>query len=322
MPALPEHAAAPAPVQVNRPLQYSSIHHLSKMAQLQHLTLWSPWDDRFLRYFTTTSYSAHPILPAQLLSALTGLTRLESNVFDVATLADLCSCVNLQHLAVSMPWEERCYKLGPADWAGLAVLTRLTELRLMNVSMPEASPEACEALGKLTRLQVAAAGWWAEGLLPALTACAQLTELIGALEWSQGGAHAALSLPQVLLVSAPGSLLGPFARFDCLPNLQIMRAGVLADGASYTHEFAMSASELRHLCKHCTGLKELMLTVSDVSLCSLAGHLGNVAAIQSLTSLHHLTCLGFTPSTTRGYVALVQACCVLEGHSLQDLHIR
>jgi hypothetical protein len=115
---------------------------------------------------------------------------LESNVSGV-NIAELSGCIDLQHLAVcAVPLQ-----LAPADWASLAALTRLTELRLLSVEVREATPEACAALRQLTRLQVAATQGWSQALIPALTACASLTEISGSWYPLSSSECPTLSLP-------------------------------------------------------------------------------------------------------------------------------
>jgi hypothetical protein len=301
----------------------------SALKQLQHLAIWADWDEDLSRY--EHGFDADwPDLPAQLLPALTSLTRLESNLFDVPAVAELSSCVNLQHLAVcsSCGKHKLCahVELGAADWACLAALTHLTELRLMNVCMLEASPQACEAFSKLTRLQIAAAFEWSRDFLPALTACARLTEVCGTWGWPRQSSEPVVhTLPQVLLLSAFCGLepdLPP--RYECFPNLRRLRQDVLSDGRPFMHVFVICPSDVHLLCKHCTGLEELVLTAETSSLLPEIEHeedVNTVAAVQSLTSLQCLTRLAFTPCHEYEFLALVQACCVLESHSLQELHV-
>jgi hypothetical protein len=68
---------------------------------------------------------------------------------------------------------------------------------------------------------------------------------------------------------------------------------------------------------------ELVLTAGGSSFDApgLSDQPQRVAAVQALTSLRQLTCLRFTPYDSCEFLGLVQACCVLEGHSLQELHV-
>jgi hypothetical protein len=81
------------------------------------------------------------------------------------------------------------------------------------------------------------------------------------------------------------------------------------------------------MCKYCTDLRDLDLKASQQTLCPMdsqgRAYTSRVRAeaIQYLTSLQQLTCLKFTPSDSFELLSLVQACCVLEGHSLQELHV-
>lgn len=324
---------APVPVQVkvqeDHPLQYAGAHHLSGLRQLQHLALWANWDDRKEWYLGGyASKEDCTSLPAQLLSALTCLTRLESNVFTVS-LPDLSSCVNLQHLVSCMaldgrPQSTHYQQLQPADWSGLAHLTRLTQLRMLNASCWVATPGACEALSKLTGLQVAAAAGLCQNFLPALAACQQLTELIGEWHWAfdkEVRIDAALALPQVVVLGSNNKRED--ACFQHFPNLRHWRSDVLVDGGQVRLGSVISPPDLHSLCQHCTGLMELVLTAADSSFDApdLDDQPGRVAALQSLTHLRQLTCLKFTPHDSFELLALVQAACVLEGHSLRELHV-
>jgi hypothetical protein len=196
----------------------------------------------------------------------------------------------------------------------------LTQLRLLNIDMPEACSEACAALSKLKKLQIIAAALWHPGSLPAVSACTQLTELCG--EWEVGDGSAVLPLPQVLV------LCGAWwnAPVELFPNLHHYRASACVDGGP-AFEFSISPAQLQSLCTHCTSLRELVLTSIGGSLWLVTDEPGPVAAservsaIQSLTALQHLTCLKFTPRDDFELVALVKAACVLEGHSLQELHL-
>jgi hypothetical protein len=227
-------------------------------------------------------------------------------MFDMDSLVALACCANLQHLAVCMAPGEHDPRA--ADWAVLAALTRLTELRLMNVSMSKPSTEACEALSKLSRLQVAAAGRWCQGFLPTLVACGQLTEIVGFWDWSSSKSGVLPTLPQVLTLSSPRQ--GGYAArapFECFPNLRYFREDVLVDGLPYAEEFVITADDLCSLCQHCTGLRELVLTANHASFHDDVQEASCIAAIQSLTSLQQHTRLSFTPSTDFEFLAMVQA---------------
>jgi hypothetical protein len=64
-----------------------------------------------------------------------------------------------------------------------------------------------------------------------------------------------------------------------------------------------------------------VLRASDRTLIGSNDVVNCAAAIDSMTALQQLTCLKFTPGTDLELLALVRACCVLEGHSLQELHV-
>lgn len=141
---------SPLPVQELDFDDYAAVQQLSGLAQLEHLGIWaSDWDEnnRLQRYLQNTTT---PVLPPQLLSCLTALTRLESNLFGVNPLTGISSCVGLQHLSVCVGTTRR--QLGSDEWSCVASLTCLTQLRLLNIDMPEACSEACAALSKLKKL--------------------------------------------------------------------------------------------------------------------------------------------------------------------------
>lgn len=306
------------------PGDYAAVQHLSSLTQLEQLGIWvSEWeqDDRAARYYGDKAW---PVLPAQLLSTLTGLSRLGSDLFAVESLGSIGSCVRLQQLSVCVRQDSR--QLGPDDWAGLAQLTCLTELRLPNAHMFEASSEACAALGKLSKLQLMGAAWWSPAFLPALTACVQLTQICGMWGSATGVEHAGATsvLPQVsVLTGTAGSC--PVGSF---PDLSKFQGAWLADGWEFLYLSFGSPSILESLSQHCTKLVELDMTAASSSVArqqhdpvEATASRVRVAAIQSLTSLQHLTCLKFTPPDDCELVALVHACSVLEGHSLQELHL-
>jgi hypothetical protein len=317
------HARVPLQFEAEK-TWYGVVRQLSGLKQLQHLAIWAKdWDFTYCdhRY---NWYGGWPELPYQLLSSLTALTRLETNICDVSSLAAVSSCVNLQHLLAclesgNMEVETDNHELEPEHWEHLAPLTRLTELWLMNVGFISAIPEACDALSKLSRLQVVAAAHWSSKFLPALAACVRLTEICG--DWT-GGECPGVAMPQVLVLSGAHG-----AQLEYFPNVSHYRVDVCVDGLPALPSFCMlSPLYLQSMCMHCTGLKELDLTAIDSSLsravvgphvelsaCSAGMH---AAAIRSLTSLHQLTCLKFTPGDNLQLLSLVQACCVLEGHSL------
>jgi hypothetical protein len=110
------------------------------------------------------------------------------------------------------------------------------------------------------------------------------------------------------------------AQLGLFPSLRQLRADVLVEGSQCPNAFVMSPLDLSHLCMQCTGLQELALTAQIWTLTPYDS-LETVAAIQSMTSLQHLTSLKFTPRNDLALLALVRACCVLEGHSLQQLHV-
>jgi hypothetical protein len=152
------------------------MHQLSGLTQLQHLAIrMEDWGtaERKQHYLF---YERADVLPDQLLSVygLTALTRLETDIGSGLTLFGISTCVSLQHLEVSVSDE-----IEPHQWEYLAPLTRLTHLRLLDAVLDQISPEACDALSCLTKLQVAAAGSWSPAFLPALAACVQLTEICG-----------------------------------------------------------------------------------------------------------------------------------------------
>lgn len=291
------------------------MRHLSGLKQLQHLIIWAQWDEPDEWYYDGNDWSdSH----AQPFAAMPGLTRLESNICGLEALVELSSCRNLQHLAICMT---RTHSL-PVDWASIAVLTQLTQLRLLNASLSEASEKACEAFSKLTRLQVVAAAGWSQDFLPALTACVQLTEISGDWTWMRSSAEHAL--PQVLVLE--GIVMPPdrdvshcAAQMGLFPSLRHLRADVLVDGSQYQCSSALAPSDLSCLSRHCTGLQKLVLTARHGTLTH--DMVDCVAAIRSMTSLQHLACLKFTARTNLELLALVRACCVLEGHSLQELHV-
>jgi hypothetical protein len=312
----------------------TGVHHISGLTGLQHLSICTNWNDYEMRYTGRMLFENHiccPTLPAQLLVAFTGLTRLESDLCNAGSLAGISSCINLQHLEVCMVSRRG---LQAADWVELATLTQLTELRLLKVVLSEPSPEAFEALSKLTKLQVAAAARWSPAFLPALTTCTRLTELSGVWEYGRGhGAEHAgfghIVLPQLEVLDAtfePG-----VACFECVPNLRHLRADVCVNGKTYLFPTVMTPASMQSLCRHCTCLQTLVLSALHSSFESFDGEVqapagrnqpSYVAAIQRLTSLQHLTCLKFTPVYDAELLALVQACCVLlDSHSLQELHV-
>lgn len=301
-------------VQVWDPLPYAAAQHLSGLKQLQHLSIWADWDGLRSRY--EDELHGFAVLPVQLLSAITCLMRLESNVLNL-DIAGLSSCVNLEHLAVCTA--RRSFRLAPVDWAGLAQLTRLTELRLLNGALRDVSPEACVALSKLTGLQVAAAYSWHVAFLPALTACVRLTEIFGLWYPLPSSERPALTLPQVLVLNSPTE--GDAGCYECFPNVCRLREEALVDGTQHLYNYAMAPSHLCALCKHCTGLRDLVLTAENGSLDPATLQADCVAAIQSLTALQHLTRLDFTVFDNVQFLALVRACSVLEGHSLQVLQL-
>lgn len=229
------------------------------------------------------------------------------------------ACVHLQHLAVCTAQSSR--QLKPADWASLAQLSCLTELCLLNAVFQKASPEACAALSKLTRLQVITAYKLPQTFVPALTACVQLTEIIGTWQPLCNNDRAVVCLPQVLVLNIPTAADDARSCFERFPNVRHLREDVLVDGVHHLYAYAMEPLHLSDLCKHCTHLQRLVLTAAGSSFASDADHLDCVAAIQSLTALQHLTRLDFTPYDNPEFLALIQSCCVLDDHSLQELHV-
>jgi hypothetical protein len=108
---------------------------------------------------------------------------------------------------------------------------------------------------------------------------------------------------------------------DCFPNVRHLREDVLLDGIHYVHDHAMTPSCLSAFCKHFTGLQRLVLTAECSSLDPDVSELDRIAAIRSLTQLQHLTNLSFTPFGSVEFLALIQSCCILEEHSLSELHV-
>jgi hypothetical protein len=301
------------------PDKYARVQQLSGLKQLEHLTIWAKdWDatKRVARYCHNETT---PAFPVRLLSSLTALTRLESNLLDVEPLSCISSCVGLQHLSVcGGPVEPFHRQLEPDQWACLAQLTCLTHLRLLNATLIEASPEASAALSKLAKLQLLAAQKWDTTFMPAVAGCTQLTEICG--EWQISDAHVGLTLPHVLVLSGAW-YEAPVARF---PNLQRFCVSTCVAGHPMpdSRYVATYPGQLAYMSQLCTSLEELELTSDAGSLLWVPGcERGHVAAIQSLTSLQLLTCLRFTPRDDFDLVALVRACSVLEGHSLQEAQV-
>lgn len=302
----------------------AAVQHLSSLTQLEQLGICaSGWSqgDRAAWYYGDRLW---PVLPSQLLSGLTALTQLEGNFFAVDLPASIGSCMRLQKLAVCLRHDSQ--QLGVDGWACLARLTCLTELRLLNAHMFEASSEACAALRKLSKLQLIGAACWSPAILPALTACVQLSQICG--KWiatsARAYAPATAVLPGVtVLAGAAGA-----CPFESFPNLSSFQGACLADGLEFLHPGFGLPSILESLSQHCTNLCELDMTASSSSVAGRAYHSAEaaarsvrVAAIRSLTALQHLTCLKFTPRDDYELVALGHACSVLEGHSLQELHL-
>jgi hypothetical protein len=137
------------------------------------------------------------------------------------------------------------------------------------------------------------------------------------------GGRAGVALPQVLALS--GACRTPPAQY--LSNLHHFHGNTCIDGCPFYDLCVLPSSELQLLCKHCTNLQELAVTAHHGSIApegdddQVPEYCVTVAAIGSLTSLQQLTCLKFTPRDDFELVALVTACCVLESHSLQELHM-
>jgi hypothetical protein len=126
----------------------------------------------------------------------------------------------------------------------------------------------------------------------------QLTEICGG--WDESSEWPGFTLPRVLVLSkAMGKL-----RANCFPNLRHFRANVAIDGVrEWDNDNNISPAYLQSTCKHCTGLRELDLTAHnssfawrDLDAAPPESSAEEVAAVQSLTSLRHLTRLSFTPS--------------------------
>jgi hypothetical protein len=130
------------------------------------------------------------------------------------------------------------------------------------------------------------------------------------------------ALPQVLVLE--GMLTPPdsdeTSQTPVFPSLRHLRADVIVDRSQYLCGSVLAPSDLKCLSRDCRGLQELVLTAKNGTL-RVHDMVDCVAAIQSMTSLHHLTCLKFTPRKDLELLALVRACCVLELASLQELHV-
>jgi hypothetical protein len=327
------HACFADIVQNTNPLQDVGLHQLSGLTQLQHLAIrMHDWDDGERKQHYDL-YEGIDMLTDAVPSVygLTALTRLETDLSSGLTLFGISSCVSLQHLAVCVS-----DGLQPQEWGYLAPLTRLTQLRLLGAILEEPTPEAFAALSGLTKLQAAAASTWSPGFLLALTNNRQLTEIGGSWQHddsSESSGPPGWDLPHVLTLS-PGLCTPPFELF---PNLRHFRADKFLLEHPNPDPATIHDVTLHSLCRDCTGLRELVLTAGDKGLVGsfyesqyiilpmgappAAYSSGCTAALQALTSLQRLTCLKFCPSSKYELLALVQACSVLERHSLQEVHV-
>jgi hypothetical protein len=120
-----------AAVQRCRDLSAATVQ-LKSLTQLEQLIIWvADWEEDF----RTKYFDAGPqtFFTNELLSSLTALTRLESNLFSVESLAAVSSCVGLQHLGICL--SEDITQMASAEWAFLAQLSGLKSLRLMNATV-------------------------------------------------------------------------------------------------------------------------------------------------------------------------------------------
>jgi hypothetical protein len=265
----------------------------------------------FMRCFRRMMNFMRPLLSAELAAGLISLTQLVLSGCPVHTLRHVSSRVALRslHTGCAVGAEE---ELGQAEWAAVGRLTGLTELQLWNTDFLSASPECCAAVNSLSRLQVAAAGWWSAEVLPAFSNCTRLTEICGCWR-SQGDVAEGVVLPSVVSLSR-AAVAPPLAVF---PNLTAIEQGD-----------CLSVQTFGSIAQHCTGLTKLAVDDYPRGFTSLpepgisdATPFARMGAVKSLSALTRLTRLGFMPQDNTELAVLVHVAADLLPLGLKRLEL-
>jgi hypothetical protein len=244
------------------------------------------------------------------MSALTALTL---SVCSADGIEGLHNCNGLQHLTLGYH-EGVSFELPASGWSVLGQLTQLTHLGLWPVAQCSDLDVCCSALQQLTGLKEIGADFWAPEVLQGLQCLSQLTCVGGGWAASQGP-PTDITCPQVV------DLMGTQDRipFSAFPNL-----------LSIMMYECIPSAVLTALSKHCCFLQCITITCLSLSatprsrvrtLDAAEPVADRVAAVKSLSSLHHLTTLHFSVSDDAEVLAVAYVAAELKKHALSTVRL-
>jgi hypothetical protein len=219
-----------------------------------------------------------------LVSRMSALTSLTLGACSADGFSSLGNCSRLQAVTLKQ-CEDVVLWLSPADWGVLGQLTQLTKLVMWPVKQAAGFDAYAAALQPLTALRELAASAWTPHVVVALQGLSHLTALGGG--WLPSADP--LTVPICGQVQKLNSSCGAIP-CNAFPNL----LHVSLDG------FIMPEA-LTSLSTHCCQLQSLQITALPDSFAAVRRTLSatapvadRVAAVRSLSSLHHLTALDFS----------------------------
>jgi hypothetical protein len=292
-------AVLPYLLQVAEPMDEQDLLPLMSLHSLEVLQIWSG---------SKTGLFCRPLLSAELAGSLTALTSLSMSGCHVSCLEHVGSCTALRVLELYCP-DGSQEELSESGWAAVGELTGLVDLQLYSAEMMTPTPECCDAVGKLTRLQSFGAEAWSVDMLLALAPCTQLTQLAGG--WQHGNKDVAhVVLPSVVeLADAHGC-----APFAALPNLVTVR-----------QSSPLAPDAFANMGKHCSQLRQLIAWDSArlpmTSLPSAETSRVHISIVKALSALTCLTRLDFMVGASGEVCALVDVVADLLPHGFQRLKV-
>jgi hypothetical protein len=248
----------------------------------------------------------------QLVSQMTALTSLQLSACNADGIESLRNCTGLQTLV--LPYHVGVsFELPVSGWSVLGELTQLTELTLWPVKQRSNCEGCMSALQQLTGLHLVNFEKWAPYVLMGLQGLSQLTSVGGG--WSAGdGSAVDVILPQVQQLWASEDHI-PCSAFPNLLHINLFAA--------------IPSAVLTALSRHCCCLQSIKLTClpeasggARRTLYSAEPVADRVAAVMSLSNLHHLTALDFSVADNAELLALAHSTAVLaRQHKLAELRL-
>jgi len=271
-------------MQVDNTCNKTDLMQLSKLRRLKHMSLDLP----------VINAADHPVC-FNLVAQLTALTALDLTVGTAVGFGSIGNCSNLQELKLA-DYVGVKFDLRAKDWEVVGRLTQLTLLTLWPV-VQQTNYMACRsALQQLTALRSLCADTWAPEVLSGLQGLSHLTRLGGAWLSGDGSAGNVICAQVQDLYYSYGHI--PCSVFPGLLHITLLGF--------------VPARVLAALSKRCSLLQTFNVDDPTSPSLDFAEPVAErVAALMSLSSLHHLTALSICVMDNAEMLALTRAAGVL-----------